>query len=153
MIGVIKQLSNCFMLRAFACQNVVCYTLNKFIGKAERFECSGKAGVSAMFLLEKKAEAALHDYLQEARPKLLKEGVQSTALFLNNRGNQLSDRSIRKIVEKKDSTNSCTKKNKSPCDSAFLCYTLVKWRGGLTNRTRVVGSSVVKNHTNIHACK
>lgn len=58
----------------------------------------------------KKAEEALHDYLQEARPKLLKEGVESTALFLNNRGNQLSDRSIRKIVEKKIQQTAVQKK-------------------------------------------
>ncbi len=49
----------------------------------------------------KKAEAALHDYLQQARPKLLKETSVTEALFLNNRGNQLSDRSIRKIVAKR----------------------------------------------------
>lgn len=39
--------------------------------------------------------------MQQARPKLLKETSVTEALFLNNRGNQLSDRSIRKIVAKR----------------------------------------------------
>ncbi|MFC0558615.1 tyrosine recombinase XerC [Halalkalibacter alkalisediminis] len=45
---------------------------------------------------------ALHEYIEDGRKKLLtKTNNRSTALFLNYRGGQLSDRSIRTIVQKR----------------------------------------------------
>ncbi|MBM7837640.1 integrase/recombinase XerC [Alkalihalobacillus xiaoxiensis] len=59
-------------------------------GRKERYVPFGKI-----------AEHALKIYLDEARPNLFVNSVQTSQLFLNHRGGPLSDRSIRKIVEKR----------------------------------------------------
>ncbi|GIN07314.1 tyrosine recombinase XerC [Shouchella clausii] len=59
-------------------------------GRKERYVPVGKMAVSAV-----------ESYIHEARPKLLRANDPTSHLFLNYRGGALSDRSIRKIVEKR----------------------------------------------------
>ncbi len=63
----------------------------------------------------KEAETSLNVYLELGRPKLEKQSEPSTHLFLNYRGGPLTDRSIRKIVEKR-MREAAMKKSISPHD-------------------------------------
>ncbi len=62
----------------------------------------GKGGRERVVPIGKIAVQALNRYLQEARPRLAAKAVQeeSKALFLNQRGGRLSDRSVRTLVNR-----------------------------------------------------
>jgi integrase/recombinase XerC len=64
----------------------------------------GKGGKERYVLLGSKARESLRLYLQNARPALMKKRVSlntpSAPLFVNYRGERLSDRSVRRIVDK-----------------------------------------------------
>jgi integrase/recombinase XerC len=62
----------------------------------------GKGKKERYVLLGNQALRALDRYLQESRPVLFQNGDRSetNALFLNHRGSRLTDRSVRRIVDK-----------------------------------------------------
>ncbi|MGI6643771.1 MAG: tyrosine recombinase XerC [Bacillota bacterium] len=63
----------------------------------------GKGSKERLVPVGSKAIEALGDYLEQGRPKLVENGSGSTTrapLFLNARGQRLSTRSVRRIVEK-----------------------------------------------------
>lgn len=61
----------------------------------------GKGGKERLVPLGRKAYEALIVYIEKGRPKLLKRGnPDEEALFLNGKGNRLSDRGIRGIIDK-----------------------------------------------------
>lgn len=65
-------------------------------------EVQGKGGKARLVLFGRAAQEALGEYLQHARPQLLAQGraVDEGWLFLNARGTRLSDRSVRRIVDR-----------------------------------------------------
>jgi len=62
----------------------------------------GKGRKERYVLFGTEALKALTRYLQEARPLLFRngDGQETSALFLNHRGSRLTDRSVRRIVDK-----------------------------------------------------
>jgi integrase/recombinase XerC len=61
----------------------------------------GKGGKERIVMLGSRAVAALKRYLREAWPKLFHdEGGDEKPLFLNHKGTRLSDRSVRRILDK-----------------------------------------------------
>lgn len=60
----------------------------------------GKGNKERVIPLGEYAIEALDRYLKLARPELLKKDKNEQAVFLNNRGNRLSDRGVRNIVYK-----------------------------------------------------
>jgi len=60
----------------------------------------GKRSKERLALLSDMTIYYLNAYISESRVKLLKEAKNIRALFLNNRGDRLTDRSIRNIVKK-----------------------------------------------------
>lgn len=60
----------------------------------------GKGKKERVVPLGSKAIVALEFYLAKSRPKLLKNIYSETALFLNKLGIRISDRSVRRLIEK-----------------------------------------------------
>ncbi|MCS6950412.1 MAG: tyrosine recombinase XerC [bacterium] len=62
----------------------------------------GKGGKARLVLFGRAAQEALSEYLQHARPQLLtqREAPDEGWLFLNARGTRLTDRSVRRIVDR-----------------------------------------------------
>lgn len=61
---------------------------------------SGKGRKERLVLLGRGAEQALHRYLELGRAALLRKTADRGAVFLNARGNSLSDRGVRVIVDR-----------------------------------------------------
>ena len=60
----------------------------------------GKGRRERIVLLGERAIAATEQYLQEGRPKLAKGKTGEQALFLNRFGTRLTDRSVRRLINK-----------------------------------------------------
>lgn len=73
----------------------------------------GKGSRERVVFFGEKAEQSIDDYLRKSRPYLLKEGKPCDALFLNKNGTGISDRSIRRIVDKY-ARQACLNENISP---------------------------------------
>lgn len=60
----------------------------------------GKGSRERIVFFGQKAASSLEKYLKKSRPFLLEEGCPCDFLFLNKNGKKISDRSIRRIVDK-----------------------------------------------------
>lgn len=60
----------------------------------------GKGSRERVVFFGQKAEESLDKYLKNSRPFLLKKDISSDFLFLNKNGTGISDRSVRRIVDK-----------------------------------------------------
>lgn len=73
----------------------------------------GKGSRERVVFFGQKAEESLEDYLRNSRPFLLKKDLPCDFLFLNKNGTGISDRSIRRIVDKYVK-KACLNKKTSP---------------------------------------
>ena len=96
------------------------------------------------------AEEALDAYMEKSRPKLMKK-KEHDMLFVNLRGDPLTDRGVRHILNFNDGTCFATFENLSTYDSPFICdSSIIKWRR-YANRTRITRAfSSYLQHKYIH---
>jgi tyrosine recombinase XerC len=80
---------------------IVSVNVRDIHGGAEEIRVMGKGSKQRIVLMGSAAREALADYLSAGRPVLAaKSDVKCDALFLNQQGTRLTDRSVRRIVNK-----------------------------------------------------